>query len=189
MSGCLHRTMFCLSSRSLLFFSFTEEGSEKISAEVKTGCYFSQSLLKLTYLPIPRLKDCIEASKANNPIHTVPSLGYVLLFYSYHYFWNYIKSQDTSFSYTLLKVKVKSLSCVQLFATLCTVAYQAPPSIEFSRQEYWSGLPFPSPGDFPDPGIEPRSLALQVDTLPSEPPRKPTHYWNTKLVHFLWRVI
>ena len=91
MSGCLHRTMFCLSSRSLLFFSFTEEGSEKISAEVKTGCYFSQSLSKLTYLPIPRLKDCIETSKANNLIYTVPSLGYVLLFYSYHYFWNYIR--------------------------------------------------------------------------------------------------
>ena len=43
----------------------------------------------------------------------------------------------------------------------------------FSRQEYWSGLPFPSPGDLPDPGIEPRSPALQADTLPSEPPGKP----------------
>ena len=43
----------------------------------------------------------------------------------------------------------------------------------FSRQEYWSGLPFPSPGDLPDPGMEPRSLALQADTLPSEPPGKP----------------
>ena len=45
--------------------------------------------------------------------------------------------------------------------------------MEFSSQEYWSGLPFPSPGDLPDPGIEPRSLALQADTLPSEPPGKP----------------
>ena len=52
-----------------------------------------------------------------------------------------------------------------------TVAYQAPPSTEFSRQEYWSGLPFPSPGDLPDPGIEPRSPTLQADTLPSEPPQ------------------
>ena len=91
MSGCLHRTIFCLSSLSLLFFSFTEEGSEKISAEVKTECYFSQSLSKLSYLPIPRLKDCIETSKANNLIHTVPSLGYVLLLFSYHYFWNYFR--------------------------------------------------------------------------------------------------
>ena len=45
--------------------------------------------------------------------------------------------------------------------------------MEFSRQEYWSGLPFPSPGDLPDPGIEPGSPALQVDSLPSEPPGKP----------------
>ena len=58
-----------------------------------------------------------------------------------------------------LKVKVKSLSHVRLLATPWTVAYQAPLS-GFSRQEYWSGLPFPSPGDLPDPGIEPRSPAL-----------------------------
>ena len=56
--------------------------------------------------------------------------------------------------------EVKSLSCVQFFVTPWTVAYQAPPSTEFSRQEYWSGLPFPSPGDFPNIGIEPGSPAL-----------------------------
>ena len=67
-------------------------------------------------------------------------------------------------------VKVKSLSHVQLFATPWTVAHQAPPSMKFSRQEYWSGLPFPSTGDLPDPGIEPGSPALQADALPSEPP-------------------
>ena len=50
------------------------------------------------------------------------------------------------------------------------VAYQAPPSMGFSRQEYWSGLPFPSPGDLPNPGIKPGSPALQTDALPSEPP-------------------
>ena len=49
------------------------------------------------------------------------------------------------------------------------IAYQAPLSMEFFRQEHWSGLPFPSPGDLPDPGIEPRSPALQADSLPSEP--------------------
>ena len=54
-----------------------------------------------------------------------------------------------------------------------TVAYQASLSMGFSRQEYWSGLPFPSPGDLPDPGIEPRSPTLQADALPSEPPGKP----------------
>ena len=70
------------------------------------------------------------------------------------------------------KVKVKLLSRVRLLATPWTVAYQAPPSMGFSRQEYWSGLPFPSPGDLPDPGIELRSPAFQADTLTSEPPGK-----------------
>ena len=57
-----------------------------------------------------------------------------------------------------------------LFVTPRTVAHQAPPSMGFSRQEYWSGFPFLSPGDLPDPGIEPRSPALQADALTSEPP-------------------
>ena len=65
-------------------------------------------------------------------------------------------------------MKVKLLSYVRLIATPWTAAYQAPPSMGFSRQEYWSGLLFPSPGDLPDPGIEPRSTALQADSLPSE---------------------
>ena len=69
--------------------------------------------------------------------------------------------------------EVKSLSRVPLFATPWTVAYKAPLSMEFSRQEYWSGLPFPSPGDLPNPGIKPGSPALQADALPSEPPGKP----------------
>ena len=65
-----------------------------------------------------------------------------------------------------------SRSVVSDSVILWTVAYQAPPSMGFSRQEYWSGLPFPSPGDLPDPGIEPRSPALQADALISEPPGK-----------------
>ena len=75
------------------------------------------------------------------------------------------------------KVKVKSLSCDRLFATTWPVAHQAPPSMGFSRQEYCSGLPFPSPGDLPNPGMEPGSPALQADALPSEPPGKPVIYW------------
>ena len=58
-------------------------------------------------------------------------------------------------------------SCLTL-ATPWAVAHQAPLSMGFSRQEYWSGLPFPSPGDLPDPGIQPRSPALQADSLPTE---------------------
>ena len=64
---------------------------------------------------------------------------------------------------------VQMLSCVQLFA------HQAPPSMGFSRQEYWSGLPFPSPRDLPNPGIKPMSPTLQADALTSEPPGKPYH--------------
>ena len=66
-------------------------------------------------------------------------------------------------------------SCVQLFATLWTVAHQAPLSMGFPRQEYWSGLPFPSPGDLPNSGIEPASFmssALASRVFTTEPPGK-----------------
>ena len=69
------------------------------------------------------------------------------------------------------------LSCfsrVQLSVTLWTAAQQAPLSMGFSRQEYWSGLPCPPPEDLPDTGTEPASPALQVDSLPTEPPGKPS---------------
>ena len=69
-------------------------------------------------------------------------------------------------------VNMKSLSCVRLFVTPWSVAYQALPPKGFSRQEYWSGLPFLSPGDLPIPGIEPGSPALQADALLAEPPEK-----------------
>ena len=68
---------------------------------------------------------------------------------------------------------MKSLSCARLFPIPWAVVYQAPPSMGFSGQEYWNGLPFHSPGDLPDPGIEPRSPALEADALTSEPPGKP----------------
>ena len=65
------------------------------------------------------------------------------------------------------------LSHVQLLATPWTVAHQTPVSMEFSKQEYWSVLPFPSSGDLPDPGIKPRSPIFQADSLPFKPPGKP----------------
>ena len=67
------------------------------------------------------------------------------------------------------------LSCVRLFAALWTVACQSPLSMKFSRQEYWSGLPFPHPGDLPEPGIEPTSPALAGGFFTTEPPVKPGH--------------
>ena len=88
-----------------------------------------------------------------------------------------IPGWGTGFHMPQLKVCMPQLkvlcASVRLFATPRTVAYQAPPSIGFSRQEGGSGLPFPSPGDLPDLGIELRSPALQADSLPSEPPGKP----------------
>ena len=70
---------------------------------------------------------------------------------------------------------MKLLSRVRLFAAPWTVAYQVPPSMGFSKLEYWSELQFPSPGDLPNPGIEARSPTLQADALLSEPPGKPVH--------------
>ena len=81
------------------------------------------------------------------------------------------QSTNDPISFLLKERKGKSLSHVRLFVTPWTITPQAPLSMEFSRKEYWSGLPFPSP-DLPDPGIEPRSPALHADSLPSEPPGK-----------------
>ena len=75
----------------------------------------------------------------------------------------------------------KTIALTQLFATWWTVACQASPFMGFSRQAYWSGLPFPSPRDLPDPGIEPRSPTLQADPLPSEPPGNPMTNLNSIL--------
>ena len=78
-----------------------------------------------------------------------------------------------TFVIILSTVCAQSFSHVQLFETPWTIAHQAILSMEFSRQEYWSGLPCPPPGDLPNPGIEPRSPTLQVDSLLSEPPGSP----------------
>ena len=75
-------------------------------------------------------------------------------------------------SCVLISLKVLVAQCVWLFATPWTVAYQVPLSMGFSRQEYWRGFPFPSPGDLPNPGIKPGFHALQADSLPSEPTGK-----------------
>ena len=84
---------------------------------------------------------------------------------------------------------MKSLSRVQLFGTPWIVAYQAPPSIGFSRQEFWSGLPLPSPGGLPNPGIKPGSSALQADSLQSEPPGKPFTVYIFVQMHMLCHAV
>ena len=83
------------------------------------------------------------------------------------------KSLQSSLYNTLRSSGIQLLPCVQLFATPWTVARQVPLSMGFPRQEYWSGLPFPSPGDLPDPGIEPASPALAGRFYTTKPPGKP----------------
>ena len=93
--------------------------------------------------------------------------------YFWVFFWQFLKWRLKF----IMRCAVLSLfSHVQLFETPWTVTLKAPLSMEFSRQEYWSGLPLPPPGDLPDPGIEPASLCLllwQVSSLPLKPPGKP----------------
>ena len=93
---------------------------------------------------------------------------------------------------SLVNWKWKSLSRIPLFATLWTIVSQAPLSMGLSRQEYWSGLPCPSPGNLPNPGVEPKSSALQADFLPPEPPGKPFYVLEEPTIIFLsnsfWKV-
>ena len=98
------------------------------------------------------------------------SLNLVYISQIYHIATHFHNVQCNSRSLLCKVKKVKSLSRVQLFATPWTVACQALQPMGFSRQECWSGLLFPSAGDFPDPGIEPGSPTLKADFLPSEPP-------------------
>ena len=85
-------------------------------------------------------------------------------------------------------IHAQSLQSCPIFATPYTVAHQAPLSMGFSRQEYWSGLPFPSPGDLPYPGTETRSPALQADSLLAEPQGKPknTEMGSLSLLHWIF---
>ena len=116
-------------------------------------------------------------------------LGVQLLGFMVSSRYNFLKWSQVKWSHSVMS------DC----ATPWTVAYQASPSMGFSRQEYWSGLIFPSPGDLPDPGIKPRFPALQADALPSEPPGKPITFWGIAkllskvavsfyiLTNYLWR--
>ena len=116
-----------------------------------------------------------EVVKCQTQLSNWTELNWIELFISLIYSWS----------------EVKWLSRVWLFATPWTVAHQAPLSMGFSRQEYWSGLPLPSPGDLSDPGIKPRSPVLQAEALTSEPPGRlqstlRTTHWvlNFKFFHF-----
>ena len=117
-------------------------------------------------------------------------LWFLCVFQIHLNFWKFtvhilLKPGLENFEHYFASVWVKSLSRVWLFVTPWTVAHQAPPSMEFSRQEYWSGLLFPSPGGLPDPGIKPRSSALQADDLASHQ-GSPASVWAGLPIPFLW---
>ena len=125
-------------------------------------------------LRLRRLKELVQDFIANLRFvqsHLTPKpVSFVILKRSPQQFnifsqQNLLKSEIEDFPGKKEKVKVKSISHVQLFLTPWTVAYHTPLSMGFSRQVYWSALPFPSPEDLPDPGIEPRSPALYADAL------------------------
>ena len=131
--------------------------------------YFTTISWKIILSPLNCLCTVVENQMCR-------SFSQLFILHSIHLF---LHQNHTLLIAMALKVKVKLLSSVWLFATPWTVAYQAPHSMGFSRQEYWSGLPFPSPGHLSHPGIEPGSPTFQADALTSEPPGKPEKNYMT----------
>ena len=129
----------------------------------------SSQLYFLGYIPVSGVAWLWHSSVfnflRNLPTFSIQQFFPIYFFSSFLSFSAYFWTSDTCMKWS----EVKSLSCVWLFTNPWNVAYQAPQSTEFSRQEYWCGLLFPSPGDLPNPGIKPWSPTLQADALPSEP--------------------
>ena len=121
---------------------------ESVGGKISSFAPFAAATASKSLQSCPTLCDSIDGSPPGFPVPGIlqaRTLEWVAVSFSNGWKW---------------KVKVKLLSCVQLLATPWTTAYQAPPSVGFSRQEYWSGVPLPSSGDIPNPGIEPGSPAL-----------------------------
>ena len=141
--------------RRLLRVPWSARGSnQSILKEISPGCSFGKWKWSRSAQSCPILCDPTDCSLPGSSVHEILQariLQWVAISFSSAWKW---------------KVKVKSLSHVQLFLTPRTVAYQAPLSMGFSRQEYWRGVPGPSPGDLLDPGIEPVFPALQANSLP-----------------------
>ena len=147
---------FYVTSSSSLFFVLLKKKAKKLAFRPQEGDFLRISLASCQtpgFLNV--IIPCPNISSSNLLAYHMASrmsLDSVTQILNKKWRWK-------TFKYNM-KGKVKSLSHVWLFETPRTVAHQAPPSLGFSRQEYWSGLPFPSPGDLPDPGIEPGSPAL-----------------------------
>ena len=138
---------------------------------ITAGLPVHQQLLEFTQTHVYWVGDCIQPS---HPLLSPSPPAFNLSQHQGLFKW-VSSSQD-------VKLKVKSVTGSVMSDPLTTwaVARQAPLSMEFSRQEYWSGLPFPSPGDLPYPGVELKPPAFQADSLPSEPSGKPI------LISFAW---
>ena len=134
--------------------------------------YFPQFILK-NFNSVGKFKEYYSVLQLDSSAELI-----ILALYKYICFFS-----PESFESELYTVWYFESEVTQSCPTLCdpwTVVGQAPPSMGFSRREYWTGLPFPSPGDLPDSGIKPRSPALQADSLPSEPPGNPVWYFTRK---------
>ena len=177
--------------KKFVFFFFTklDFGANCVSSYPGSSIHFVAGYLVTSYLTflclifflcksiiIICLYHRIVVNQRVNPQYSININCYWLLLFRRWDISNLVQSKWS-------EVKVKSLSHVRLFATPWTVTYQAPPSMGFSRQEHWNGLPFPSPGDLPNPGIEPRSPALQAEALTSEPPE-----YNQRLGKYHWGI-
>ena len=118
------------------------------------------------YLQTIHIRPCSKEHQSTQKVYFILILGRYNSFLIFCHLER--QKQSDIYMYWIVSEKSEVAQSCPLFVTPWTVAYQAPPSMRFSRQECWSGLPFPSPGDLPDPGIEPGSPALQADALPSE---------------------
>ena len=130
----------------LALFFWAPKSLQMLTAAMKLRCLLLWRNVKTKLDSILKSRDITLPTK----VHLVKAIVSPVVMYGCE-----------SWTIKKVKVKVKGLSCVRLFVAPCPVAYKAPPSMGFSRQECWSGLPFPSPRDLPDPGIEPRSPTLQ----------------------------
>ena len=163
--------------RTLLFIHFIYNSSHLLIPNFQSAPSLIPHLPRKASVPLIQISGCSTVASIPTPLPP-PSLPPGTYCYSY---WAHASWVPLCMCVCLCE----SLSHVWLFETLWTVAHQAPLSMEFSREEYWSGLPFPSLGGLPNPGIKPRSPGLQADSLLSGLPGRPCCDWM-ELVGKVW---